>query len=600
MAIAQKRDFFEVERRLGYAMSGGIYRDQLMEAVSGILWKGDFVVKRLVKGSVLIKLTERSKAFDGDDESLYDEATETGRGLELLGIVKDPDTEKWLVDGVPVEADKAYEVATTDFLAGGDTGYPELAIESAPRENERIYSQRPPRLWQLVFAALTGLNGPGRNLTSLVPMLTWTRPFSAPPDPTLSQLMGDYFRNHTQPMPTLPGVFTATSTPLRRTYTKPLVNAETLTQWRPMWRLVVEKSGFGFTRYNHNQGGQIELLKEFEGMPDSRVVAANAANLSVDWAGELRRERRRTMSFVRSEGTLQRNEIQAKSDNRIVRNYPLNEVSVESGYRVSFGNNIRQTPWTGLVLSGIWTSQMAAPRFNTALTYESTDGLCAVGRAEEGKPCAGSYDARIGKTSRAMGKIGVRREGRDYWIETGWNGGTVRRPVEYKVRGTDVRNCDLRIERLEDCLKGFAVLGAEFLSGRLPRQMSKQEGAPEMGIFLNFNWTLPVSPSGKKIELTNRGRYFFDREQDIWFDTRLSNAFTASFSLPLAGGLTFKPTWTLFHFIGKGGERRTAGTSSMRSAGLLMGSTVELKLNYSFDWRSGQPIWRMMKHGNGK
>ena len=108
---------------------------------------------------------------------------------------------------------------------------------------------------------------------------------------------------------------------------------------------------------------------------------------------------------------------------------------------------------------------------------------------------------------------------------------------------------------------------------------------------------MPVHPKSKmKIEFTNRGRYYFNHSGDTRFDTRLSNLFTAAFSAPIAGGLTFKPTWTLFHYENKPNTlNRTADDSN-----LLVGNTLDLKLNYSFDWRSGQSWRKALRYGNGK
>lgn len=116
---------------------------------------------------------------------------------------------------------------------------------------------------------------------------------------------------------------------------------------------------------------------------------------------------------------------------------------------------------------------------------------------------------------------------------------------------------------------------------------------PETGLFLNGNWKLPVTADGRlKIEMTNRGRWQFRHPADTLFDTRLSNVFTLAFSAPIAGGLTFRPTWTLFHFLNKANAR---GAST-----LLRGNTVDLSLNYSFRWRSGQSRWKALRYGNGK
>ncbi len=91
-----------------------------------ILWKGDFLVKRMVVGKVLKDILKRSKGFEADDASILSLETEKNRALLSSGIVYDPERDEYVVNGEPLDEGRLYSVATSDYAALGDTGYPEL------------------------------------------------------------------------------------------------------------------------------------------------------------------------------------------------------------------------------------------------------------------------------------------------------------------------------------------------------------------------------------------------------------------------------------------------------------------------------------------
>ena len=608
VALLQKRDLFEAKPRQSRAIDLGkdaTSNDQIHAAVDGILWKGDFLVRRYLKGSALKKVMTQAGIFDRLDQDDYGQEDESERGLLALGISRDETAKSWVVDGALIEDEKMYMVATTDYLAFGDTGYPDLnqpATGNPQRASEMKNNQA---IANLVYQALIpgaetkpvqisstnpATPAPGVKLCSptlILDCLSWT-PAPSPPMASVAQQFENYFKS--PPTPALPEMPKGE---------KSINSNETKMQLRPIWKLAVEKANFSINRYRHNQGNQSTLSKNFSGVPESGVSAQNSETLGWEWAAELRHERFRSMDFLRLEGVFSQSDTQQKDDS-FLKSYAQNSATVEVGWRRAFGPAVRQRPWKGVLLSGVVGTQQFNPRSLASVNYTApvppADPL-ALGTpctADSKGQCSQSYYAQLSRTSRAAIKAGVRRESRDTWFEAGLFKGIVNRPVSYQIG--QARICDLRTETLSACLKSL-VLPAPFQG--TAQQTSSSAFGPETGIFFNFNWNMPVMPKSKmKIELTNRGRYYFNHSGDTRFDTRLSNIFTAAFSAPIAGGLTFKPTYTLFHF-----ENKPNTASIMRSPeemNLLMGNTVELKLNYSFDWRSGQSWGKALRYGNGK
>lgn len=96
------------------------------ELLERILWVGDYLQVLSVKGSTLTKVLDDSEKLDALDEQATGEIVETKRGLLALGIEKTRD-KQYLLDGMQVDPNRLYTVATSNHIAAGDTGYPELA-----------------------------------------------------------------------------------------------------------------------------------------------------------------------------------------------------------------------------------------------------------------------------------------------------------------------------------------------------------------------------------------------------------------------------------------------------------------------------------------
>src|SRR6185437_20482 len=110
--------------------------------IDRMIWKGDFLTLMYLPGSTLQNVMNQSKAFKEGDNSQLSLSNETKRGLVYFGIRQDPSRGGYLINEVPLDPTRVYAVATSDFIATGDTGYPEMATNairqfSSPRDFDK-------------------------------------------------------------------------------------------------------------------------------------------------------------------------------------------------------------------------------------------------------------------------------------------------------------------------------------------------------------------------------------------------------------------------------------------------------------------------------
>lgn len=295
-AMVQKRDLFETQYRLERVAGlgeGARANERIRAIVDGILWKGDYLVTRYVKGAALKRIMDQSELFNRLDSDPYSDNDETQRGLAVFGVDKDPETKGWVIDGEPVADDTMYKIATTDFLAFGDTGYPELNKPAVgkPQQLSHLQPETPHQIAERVYESLAYADSPKRppnhktqNQSSalhpkttgcpypyLVDCLQWRQAPEAPIATTLQQFW-DYF--HSVPTPDLPELRTAHKSQLPN---------RTAIQVRPIWKLSLEKAAFSVNRYRHNQGNQSTLERAFNGIPESGVLAPDSSKWSWEW-----------------------------------------------------------------------------------------------------------------------------------------------------------------------------------------------------------------------------------------------------------------------------------------------------------------------------
>lgn len=389
-AILQQRDLFELEDRVK-ACPEGTSADPKRVAIEGILWKGDLLATRTITGSQLKAVLAQSDVFDALDRDPYAEHGSPGQGLVRLGLMKDSGT--WFVNGQAVLDNRLYTIAMPDFLAFGDTGYPDLRRQPVPPAI-RASDFRGKILTPIasLVAADLGAGEPSRLPAN--EYLDWSR--QLPPNGVPRASFGEQFREQIRRWVIPYPAFRPDS-------------REALGQGRTYWRLVIDQGQIGYSEYRNNQPSATEIGRRFKGITESGVHSRESRVWLTAAQAEVRRETPSGNLFSRVETGFATQVLQAAvSGGDLIRNYLDNRAWWETGIRRAVWGNARQRPWTGLLASVQTATQLRQP-------FELLPGAS---RAEA-----------IPRTTRLAGKFGARMEGRQNWIETGVSTGWVNRPL---------------------------------------------------------------------------------------------------------------------------------------------------------------------------
>jgi hypothetical protein len=157
VALTQDRDFYhpEADRAPAKGQPPVPANVQVQAAVEQIVWKGDFAIVQTITGAALkaaLAESARLKALDED----YVPQMESGRWLRHLGLMQDPTSKTWYVNGAAIDDKASYSVAMSDFLASGDTGYPTLKDPAVPPGPRPAEIRKLLRISEAVVDKLTG------------------------------------------------------------------------------------------------------------------------------------------------------------------------------------------------------------------------------------------------------------------------------------------------------------------------------------------------------------------------------------------------------------------------------------------------------------
>ncbi|MCC6538530.1 MAG: hypothetical protein IT162_13320 [Bryobacterales bacterium] len=580
LTLVQDRDFFELKDRLGQCQTTPVAAEALRASVEQVLWKGDFVFTRTIKGSALKAAMARSREIKAQEDDVYSIELEKGRWLAAHGLVQNAATKVWYVNGQALEDNTLYSVAMTDFLAFGETGYTELQSPAVPPAERTRELARLPRIADTVLEMVAGTAS--RPLLSFSTYLDRTSHLAFSPGPAatawnqFASLVHDTLLER-QPRLTAPAV--------------------RLGQTRAFWRLFLDKAEGGFANYGHNREKQDNLSGLFQGIPESSVLSRKRQTISSSVQLELRREWSRRHFFTRMEEeyTVERSQQDGPLGS-FLKNYPFNQVSVESGFRFAQSGGNRQRPWWGWLASFQGSSQVRSPfvDFQPGLKCENPglDDRC---------PQESRFRDYAARTSRLLGKAGFTYQGRESWMEGGLFYGRVLRPVEYTLfyRGdtpallgavcnlqSGFANVPASQRTLSHCLARSVVPQTAPVTGWYLRGNS--EFNAERGLFLNFNlrWNLPKRLTGMdQFAVENRGRLYFLSNSDLIIDTRVNNVLKLGPVIKLFPSVSLKPTLSLFYF-----ENRVARVS-------MVGQSIDFKVEYRFNRKSGDSWGQALKAG---
>jgi hypothetical protein len=524
MAFIQKIDVWEA-----MVDSGSITKDRLREALDRIYWKGDFVLCRSVQGSVVKRALAQSDRFNSDDESNLSLQWEKKRGLVTLGIFKDAVTKNYVVNGIPLDDNKIYQLATTDFISQGDTGYPDLRnlpVGNSPLAQDFAESKEDLHyLSELVCHTLNvgSLAGAACG-TGLDAEMYFDALDLLPSDGT----PGDTPTHH---------FFSWLSWRGRPSLYAKQNEAETAVQERPVQTLALEKMEFDFDLNEHNNGAESNIAKLFSGVPVPQVNAPTANTTTALFRLRWTRNARWVDEFILSEVNFSRTLTrQGDAFNTDLPSIPKNLLAFEGGFLPHLFPRRKELPGLRGLLSVRAETQLIPPLVSFRL---NTTPSIPLRRPTE-------------RTESVLLKTGLRWQNQQSWIETGFETGwTLNNPVGYIFQPGGIV-----------CPNGFPTIGSCVTANSGPggpiTLSSNFHPVPDRtrlrrGLFLNFSMSVPL-PGLKNLTYVteNTGDVFFsDLENDTPTDTKWQDDWSHSLKIPLVGNLSLVPKVEFFFYENK-------------------------------------------------
>lgn len=599
VALLQKRDFFVSNAAV---LKEPLQRIDIQEVMDRILWKGDFLVRVAVKGSVLKEVMEQSKSLAKADSDLLRIETERERDLISIGVYFDAVSSQYMVNGATLDTERLYSVAMPDHMAFGDSGYPAL---KKPDGIEAVSVRRWSQLRPVSHVGCINVVEGEDLALCLYPRID-TQSYLDNVDRVPPNVSGNPTRWERLRAQTLAGL-------LPRNW---LQSADGLTgrvQQRGTWAITLDKIQGGFNGYQRNRPDEKRVKELFAGLNSpSRVLSPESKNLDASIRLRVARTIRMGDLYGLAESSLVYNRVRDK-ENFYIPDIKDNVWAGEFGWNPRLGySGPRSSEWLGLI----------ALRYEDNLMSPITSAALGDGTVRE----------RIARTPSLVGKAGVRWAGKTSWFEAGFLAGqrsnvpigfgftTAMRIAEARTAARDDSG-RLRVLRdgfycsaanigtvellplpnplpseLEairpyldnadranfgDCVKRKATLFKFSHSQSTPYGMlGDYLDRPRIGNFLNLRFQIPLFASTNHFYvMENTGELLYNTGQDLPLETRLMNTWSHSLQLGLWKNLSVVPKIEIFYF-----RNKVQGNS-------ITGLSSKINLQYRFDWRPGL-AWR--------
>jgi 5'-nucleotidase, C-terminal domain len=550
------------------------------------LWKGDFAFCVPLKGSTIKKVLDESAAFDKQDQDNLSFTVEKGRGLSTLGIQTNPGSDERFIHGQPIDDNKLYGVAMTDYLAFGNTGYPELSSE-AIQPVVRVVD-------------LKGLN----RLTGLacerLPN-AFTNGYCQSDEISAS----DYFAAIQQrPFDTSRGVTEWLA--LRRWATHPLQvqpnQATLLAKQNPSPENAVANRGlWWFTLQNILFGYNLNFIRGSDRTVPGNFVGNNSfSQLSTPESSQFNiwGRARGGYSFPRFVDFYM--SAEAKYSRLAVRNSANN--GNFGDYQLTLANNLLRGE-VGL------TSKPLSERFPVRLLVSEnllTQPTEPFQQFAAAPPCGDvpCPDAQkslatfyFPKNYLVLTRFGARLQNGQSWFEAGREYGTnIDIPGDYLILDLNSAHPFLCPIYAASTLSGCVSADPYFTTqSKIIPQLSTQGIS---GWFADFHSAVPLLRNKLQLTVDSYGEVFDRRRDDSSYNTRFYEDLTLGLNVPLWGNLALVPQVETFYYQNKVVPGASVPGEPAPINHYVFVST-SISLQYAFDWHRGVGLLRALRFPNG-
>lgn len=581
IALLQHRDVFtEFEKATAYWPAGNYGVQQLLEEA---LWKGDFAFCLAVKGSTIKKMLAESAKFDQEDANDLSLAVERGRGLSTLGITTDPSSGAPVVRGEVVNDNRLYGVAMTDYLAFGDTGYPELSSEAVlPRV--RVTSLKSlNRLTGLACERLPESVTQGKCQADQIDASQYFDAIAQmPPDtsPGLSVLreLRIWATHPVQPQP-------VSSTFLSKNDGTP----EGVVEHRGLWWLTLENVSLEYD-LSFIRGSDKTIPANFSGINTfSQLSTPESSQLGLWTRIRGGYSFPRFIDFYASGEERYTRAAVRESDASGNGNFgPYQLTLMNNAVRAEFGilskPLAKRVPIRALVSENLFT-QVTDPFDQLTAAIPCVGPNCAPGATT-----LATLD--LGKNFLVMTRVGARLQNNQSWFEAGREyGENIGIPIGYRLQDpgrTVPFSCALSGNySLSSCVSADPLFTTQ------SKVLPNLENQGIAGWFMDFHTAAPIYRSKLQLTIDSYGEKFDKRADDTSFNTRFYEDLTVALNVPLWGNLIFAPQVEAFFFQNK----VVPGENLLTNHYTFV--TSSLKLQYGFDWHRGVGWIRALRYPNG-
>lgn len=522
--------------------------------LDALIWKGDIVTVIPVRGSVLQAVMKRSHQYDLNDQSGLSLNKEADRGLRTLGIKADGFKDSYLINDLPLDPNRLYSVATTDYIALGDTGYPDLIDASVPEFPRPIYDKRP---FQYVSSLVC---------RDLVQKLPASNGMECTPDFTAAEYFDELDVEH--PLP-------ATGNTWQERWKSWLLflrhvgqdepgvpkgrSIEDWAQEQPSaWRFSLDKTSIGFTLQRHSDS-QAVLNRTFGGVSNAQATAAKAHSWNTDQEASYTYNHH-AWDFVSTEALLYTASfVDAKSGAYRNPNQSVDSFTVNVGPRFHLPNK-RKLPHWGIGTYLHYDTQPFAVEQSLSLTKSQID-------------VPGPLQFFLPRIHTLTDRVGVGNYGQKSYFEFGLEGGRAFNAFDqfkFFTNGSLVLTCSPSASQsLQKCIS----LNGDTIVTPSSRVQVTQNSRPRTGTYWHSLLTFPTGDR-MALSLEDQGEFYFNNSGDNSTDTRVQNLTTAKYSFQIWPSLSFAPTYQIFLY-----ENKQAYKSLWQQQAMIM-------LDFKFDWTS--------------
>jgi 5'-nucleotidase, C-terminal domain len=531
------------------------------EIFDRIVWKGDYLEVISVKGSVLKNVLKQSNNFTKLEKTAYLSVSEAGRPLVTLGIDKDlKNGGDYLINGRPLDPNALYTVATSDYIALGDTGYADLATppvgdpSPATSASEQIVTisgsacntlkssdchDSLPRKGYYDELANRAPDDRRKGDTDWHKFYAWT---------FLHKDLGQPYTEHRPQEP--PGADDIRNEMSKR------VGVER------KWDFSADKLSIGFTALTHSDSEQA-LSGKFGGVQNSQVNAKHTHSWEWDANTKLTIYHPKNDYFL-SEGLQYSSSFTANLSGPLTETQSRNQFAVDAGTYLHPWYKDKQLPQVSAVLSEHFETQAGNPITNVNLSPVP--------------PSTSSSTLSFfqGRTKLLLGRAGARFQDRKSFAEAGLEGGQTLNSIEEFLVTTSVGGpvvpCFLKASiSLTKCLNTFNKNNP--LTPVTPDSKVRvlRSPQPRYGVYWNMGLTVPIKAT-ISYNFQEASDYFFLSSGDNSADTRFRHQLIHTLKFTVFPNLSFEPTYTIFLYENK------------LDYNFLLQQQYSVKINYSFDW----------------